>query len=265
MRRAMRASGPEGSLLAVDAGNSSVCFGLFSGSVITGVFDMPAGDIAARGGGGVASMLKEMNFGKKADSCLISSVVPSARGGLLSICGRASENKPVFLSHEMDCGVRFRYDDVSSLGRDRIASAAACREMYPGEDVIIVDAGTAVTFGFLSRSGEFEGGLIMPGPGISAGCLAERAELLPSVKPAPFLPVLASSTEDAVRSGVFWGFVKAVDGIIAELKRVIGRDAVVVAAGGWSGMLREFSGAVDSVEPLLVLKGVNVIYRRNQK
>ncbi len=253
--------------LAVDAGNSRTSFGLFRGGKFAGsvtVENREAG-LSRAAAGLLSGEIIEMNGGLKADSCMMSSVVPSRYEFLLAVCRGACSSEPVFLSHEMDSGVKFNYEDISRLGLDRFAAAAACRKLYPGENVIIVDAGTAVTFGVLNKKGRFEGGLIFPGPRISAECLAEKTAVLPEVVIKRPASLIAANTADAIISGVFYGFIHTVDGLARQLKKELVLPAKVVAAGGWSGVLAEFSEEVDDTEPELVLKGMMVIHERSVK
>ncbi len=253
--------------MAVDAGNSRTRFGLFRGGGFSGsvtVENREAG-LSRAAAGLLSGEIIALNGGLKADSCMMSSVAPSRNEFLLAVCRGACSSEPVFLSQQMDSGVKFNYEEISQLGLDRFAAAAACRELYPGENVIIIDAGTAVTFGVLNRRGRFEGGMIAPGPGISAECLAEKTAGLPAVEVKRPASLIATNTSDAVLSGVFYGFMYAVDGFVRQLKKELVLPAKVVATGGWSGMLAEFSEEVDYTEPELVLKGMMVIHGRSLK
>lgn len=253
----------EESFLAADAGNSRVSFGIFSGRCFKGAVSLSLGEIE-NFPGLIAAEIIALNGGAKAVACMISSVVPSRNKFVQEVCRGACSSEPVFLSGEMDSGVEYAYD-TSMLGPDRMAAAAACRSLFPSENVVIIDAGTAVTFGALSRAGKFEGGLIMPGPEASAKALFECAELIVPFDFNPGTSLMAANTTDAVSSGVFLGFVKAVEGIALEMKKAFGGSAKIVASGGWSGALREFSSVVDAREPFLVMKGLRVIFERRRE
>ncbi len=258
---------PGKSLLAVDAGNSTICFGIFMGKELENKVSVPAGGVPPAGDAGRRKFFAGLGLSggvRKPRSSLISSVVPGCDEALAAFCREFSHDEPRFLSASMETGVVLKYDNIFQLGPDRLAAAAACRDLYPGEDVIIVDAGTACTFGFLNRAGEFEGGLIMPGPGAAAECLRARTSLLPGVEIYPPRSLIGSNSFDSIRSGVFYGFIDGVDGIVCRIKETIGRPAKVVASGGWSQMLGVFSKTVQIVEPSLVLKGISIIEGKNR-
>ncbi len=254
------------SLLAVDAGNSTICFGIFSNGELKYRVSVPAEDFPPAGEAVRRKLFAGLGLYEdsgKARSSLISSVVPGCDGALAAFCREFSHDEPRFLSASMETGVVLKYDNIFQLGPDRLAAAAACRDLYPGEDVIMVDAGTACTFGFLNRAGEFEGGLIMLGPGAAAECLRSRTSLLPGVEIHPPRSLIGSNSSDSVRSGVFYGFIDGVDGIVRRIKETTGRPAKVVASGGWSLMLGDFSSTIQIVEPALVLKGISIIQGKN--
>jgi type III pantothenate kinase len=258
----------ERSFLAVDAGNSRICFGLFKSDKFSGCIHVINKEI--RGNGKispetVSKEIIELNKGEKAHSCLISSVSPSENDFITAAASGACDNAPVFLKTSMLSGVKFNYKDISKLGNDRFAACAAARELYPTENVIIVDAGTAVTLGFLTESGEFMGGIIAPGPGICAECLSAKTASLPFVGVNAPVSLLGVDTEESIRSGIFYGFIEMVDGLVRKMKRELKINARVLASGGWSGILAEYSKTVDDAEPFLVLIGLRVIYEKNKK
>lgn len=255
----------EEKFLAVDAGNSRTRFGLFHGDRFAGSANIAGADARSYSAGRLAGEIVELNGGLKADACMLSSVVPGRNEFLLDVCRRACSAEPVLLTHDMDAGVKFRYENPGELGLDRFAAAAACRELYPGKNVIIIDAGTALTFGVLRCSGEFAGGMIAPGPGLQAEGLAEKAALLPPVEIARPPSLIAVNTARGIQSGVFYGFLEMTAGLVRRLKRELGDEAFVIATGWWSEILGEFSGAVDKVDPFLVLRGIRIIHKRNLK
>ncbi len=248
--------------IAVDAGNSTAAFGMFKGAVLMESFRIPNGSLEKAV---LVERLMKLTGGAPAAGCMISSVFPFGDGLMADICRDVSDREPVFFSAEAACGITVCYDDPSLLGSDRIASAIACRNLFPGEDVVIVDAGTAVTFGVLLGSGEFVGGLIAPGPGISAECLHDKTAFLPPVEISLPGVLIGKNTADNIRSGIVYGFAGAVEGIIARISGELGVSPRVVLTGGWSGLLAAVSDTDFTIEPDLVLKGLYFVFSETRR
>ena len=194
--------------------------------------------------------------------CIISCVVPSLSG----IFRVASINlfgiEPLFVSMKIKTGISVKYENPEELGADRIANAAAVHHLYPG-DAIIVDFGTATTFCVLSGEGEYVGGVIAPGVGISKEALTKRAVLLPEVELQAPAKVIGKNTVESMQIGLVYGFAELADGIVRRLKKEFNPEARVIAAGGWAGLISPLSQTITTTDPSLTLKGLQIIYRMN--
>jgi type III pantothenate kinase len=155
------------------------------------------------------------------------------------------------------------YDNPREVGADRIVNAVAAYEKYR-RALIIVDFGTATTFDFISGKGEYQGGAIAPGLGISAEALFERASKLPRVEFCRPPQVIAKNTVNSMQAGIFFGYVGLVDGIVSRMQQEGREQALVVATGGLAVLIAPDSQTIEKIEPSLTLEGLRIIYQRNK-
>lgn len=172
------------------------------------------------------------------------------------VFGRAS----VEIHGRMEMGIRVCYDDPDHVGVDRLAAAAAAYARFGGP-VIVVDVGTAITVDAVSEDGVFLGGIIAPGPGMSARALHEQTDLLPWVAPEMPGSILGRSTPECIRSGLVYGTGAMVDGLVERVKELLGERVRVVGTGGGLAAIRSVVKQMDVVEPYLVLRGLYRAYR----
>jgi type III pantothenate kinase len=156
-----------------------------------------------------------------------------------------------------------QYDNPREVGADRIVNAVAAYEKKKC-CLIIVDFGTATTFDFISARGEYQGGAIAPGLGISAEALFERASKLPRVEFSRPPKVIAKNTVNCMQSGIFYGYVGLVDGIVNRMKEEAKETPLVIATGGLAGSIASASQTIDEVDPSLTLEGLRIIYDLNK-
>ncbi|MGA9567077.1 MAG: type III pantothenate kinase [Candidatus Korobacteraceae bacterium] len=193
---------------------------------------------------------------------VISSVVPPLDSTLRDVCEVYFQIKPLFIEPGVKTGMPVHYDNPAEVGADRIVNSVAAYEKYGGP-CIVVDFGTATTFDAVSPKGEYLGGVITPGIGISADALFERTARLPRVDIRKPPRVLATNTVNSLQSGLYYGYIGLIDGILERLMAELGSDVKVVATGGLASLMGGGSKYIREVDDLLTLEGLRIIYERN--
>ena len=194
---------------------------------------------------------------------VVSSVVPPLDSTLREVCERYFQSKPLFIEPGVKTGMPVHYDNPAEVGADRIVNSVAAYEKFGGP-CIIVDFGTATTFDVVSKKGEYLGGVITPGIGISADALFARTARLPRVDVRKPPRVLATNTVHSVQSGLYHGYVGLIDGILERLLAEMSGEVQVVATGGLATLMGEGSKYIRHIDDLLTLEGLRIIYERNQ-
>ncbi len=193
---------------------------------------------------------------------IISCVVPPVLNTFERLCRKYFQKTPYIVGPGTKTGMPILYDNPKEVGADRIVNAVAAYAKYR-RSLIIVDFGTATTFDFISGRGQYLGGAIAPGVSIAAEALFERASKLPRVEISHPPQVIAKNTVNSMQSGIFYGYVGLVDGIVARMKAEAGENPLVVATGGLARLISSASATIDEVEPLLTLEGLRIIYSLN--
>jgi type III pantothenate kinase len=194
---------------------------------------------------------------------VISSVVPPLDSTLREVCEKYFQSKPLFIEPGVKTGMPVHYDNPAEVGADRIVNSVAAFEKFGGP-CIIVDFGTATTFDVVSKKGEYLGGVITPGIGISADALFARTARLPRVDVRKPPRVLATNTVNSVQSGLYYGYLGLIDGILERLIAELGGGVNVVATGGLASLMGGGSKYIREIDDLLTLDGLRIIYERNQ-
>ena len=182
------------------------------------------------------------------------------------MCKRYFGITPFVVTSNCNTGLKLDYDHPNEIGADRIVNAVAAHHMYGDKgNLIIIDFGTATTFCALRPDGEYLGGAIAPGIGISTEALFQKAAKLPRIELIKPKMAICHDTIHAMRSGVIFGFVGQMDGIITRMKKELGGQAFVVVTGGFGKLMASESELVDVVEPFLTLEGLLILHKMNRK
>ena len=194
--------------------------------------------------------------------CIISSVVPQSLFNLRNLSRRYLKADPLVIGENAELGIPVRIGKPSEAGADRLVNALGGFLAYGGP-LIIVDSGTATTFDVVGEDGGFEGGVIAPGVNLSMQALHDAAARLPRVAIRRPDTVVGTDTVGAMQSGVFWGYVALIDGLIERIKREYGRPMTVVATGGVASLFEGATSGIDRFDPDLTLRGLLETWRRN--
>ncbi len=254
-----------GLLLALDVGNTNTVLGVFAGKELKAHWRLTT---RRDGTADEYGILLRALFGaagiplSAVDAIIVASVVPHLDGAMEAMCRQAFGCAPLWVGPGMKTGMPVLYDSPGDVGADRIVNAVAAFEQYGGP-TIVVDFGTATTVDAITAKGEYLGGAIAPGIGISAEALFQRAAKLPRVDLAKPKAVIGRNTVHSIQSGLYYGYLGLVGEIVRRTKAELGGEAVVVATGGLSHLILSEADFVDHVDPLLTLTGLRLLYDRN--
>jgi len=198
------------------------------------------------------------------DGCIISSVVPQSIFNLRNLSRRYLHVEPLVIGENVDLGIEVRIDKPSEAGADRLVNAIGAHVVYPG-DLIVIDSGTATTFDVIAADGGMEGCAIAPGINLSMEALHQAAAKLPrvAIQRPRGNTAIGKDTVAAMQSGVFWGYIALIEGLVTRIKTEWGKPMTVVGTGGVASLFHGATSAIDHFDPDLTIRGMLEIYRRN--
>ncbi|HYC68764.1 type III pantothenate kinase [Brevundimonas sp.] len=252
-------------LLAIEQGNTNTLFAVHDGA--DWVAQWRTATESSRTADEYAvwlSQLLSMHDLKLAalDGCIISSVVPQSIFNLRNLSRRYLSVEPLVIGDNVDLGIAVRILKPSEAGADRLVNAIGAHLVYPG-DLIIIDSGTATTFDVVAADGAFEGGVIAPGINLSLQALHEAAAMLPRIAIQRPERVIGKDTVSNMQSGVFWGYVALIEGLVTRIKAEWGRPMTVIGTGGVASLFEGATDSIDRFDPDLTIRGLLEIWRRN--
>lgn len=251
-------------LLVVDVGNTQTHFGTYRGDELVEHWRMSTvrQSTADQLGASLRSLLRLRGVElSELSGSIVSSTVPELAPEWAQVGERYLSHETVIVGPGVKTGMPIRLDNPRELGADRLVNAVAAYDHVQGA-CVVVDFGTAITYDVVSASGEHLGGLIQPGVEISLEALSDRGAKLPKIDLLPPRAVVGKSTVEAIRAGVLYGFSSAVDGIIDRLREELGHPFAVIATGGLATTIAPFCDTIDEVDPDLTLKGLRLIWER---
>ncbi len=199
---------------------------------------------------------------KVLDACVISTVVPQSLFNLRNLSRRYLKTEPLVIGENAKLGIELRIDNPAEAGADRLVNAIGAHIRHGGP-LIVVDSGTATTFDVVSEDGAFEGGAICPGVNLSMEALHQHAARLPRVAIQKPKTVIGANTVGAMQSGVYWGYVSLIEGLVARIKAEYGRPMRVIGTGGMASLFQGATDSIDDFDPDITVRGLLEIWRRN--
>jgi type III pantothenate kinase len=254
-------------LLAIEQGNTNTMFAVHDGERWTAQWR--AGTDSTRTADEYAVWLSQLlamaglTLGAF-DGCIISSVVPQSIFNLRNLARRYLHVEPLVIGENVDLGIEVRIEKPSEAGADRLVNAIGAHVVYPG-DLIVIDSGTATTFDVVAADGGMEGCAIAPGINLSMEALHQAAAKLPrvAIQRPKGNTAIGKDTVAAMQSGVFWGYIALIEGLVARIKAEWGRPMTVIGTGGVASLFHGATDSIDHFDPDLTIRGMLEIYRRN--
>jgi len=253
-------------LFAVDVGNTNIVLGVYQNRDLKASWRVRTDRERTTDEHGMLfkHLLEHEGFSlSEIDGAIISNVVPPMMQTLEDTARKYFKVEPLVVEHGIHTGIAIHYYPETDVGADRIVNAIAAFELYGGP-AIIVDFGTATTFDAISPEGDYLGGAIAPGIGISMEALFRQAARLPRIELVRPKQVIGQTTVMSMQSGVLYGFVGQVEGIVARFQRELGGHARVIATGGFAELIGWETPCLEIIDPLLTLHGLRILYERNR-
>jgi type III pantothenate kinase len=254
-------------LLTIDVGNTNTKLAIFDGAVLKGSWRAATDTTRTADEYAVwLTQLMELQDLKRHDvgAAIIASVVPETTFNLVTLCRRYFDVQPLIVGEPgVKLGIEAKIDRPEEVGADRLVDAVAAQERYGGP-LIIVDFGTATTFNLIDGDGNYMGGVIAPGINLSLKALYMAAAKLPRVDIRRPQRVLATNTVHAMQSGIFWGYIGLIEGIVGRLLAEAEVQLPVIATGGLAHLFAGATNVITTVDPDLTLRGLLLIYERNR-
>jgi len=253
-------------LLAIDAGNTNIVFAVYDGDRVVAQFraSTKEGRTADEYFAWLAQLMEIQDLKvREIDGAIIATVVPQALFNLQRLCRKYLKREPLVVgAPNVDLGIAVNTDRPGAVGADRLVNAVAAFADHGG-DLIIIDFGTATTFDIVGAGGSYDGGIIAPGVNLSMEALHQAAAQLPRIAIERPQSVVGRDTVPAMQSGVFWGYIAMIEGLVTRIKAEIGRPMKVIGTGGLANLFRHSTTAIDDIDGNLTIRGLRYIYGRN--
>ena len=253
-------------LLCIDIGNTNIMLGLYEGEELgphwrmATIHERMPDEFAIQ----LLALLDHVGITPaKITGVALASGVPGLTQRWCEVCRRYLDLEPMVVHSGMKTGLTILYDNPKAVGADRVVDAVAAYAFYGGP-LIIVDFGTATTFEAITAAGEYLGGAIAPGVGVAADALAQRAARLPVVDIAQPPSPIGRNTVHSIQSGLFYGYVGLVEGMVARFKAELKTDAQVIGTGGLAPLFASATDVLDVIAPWLTLDGLRILYEMNR-
>jgi len=252
-------------LLAIDIGNTNITMGIYEGNKagprwrLATIHERMPDEFGIQ----ILGLFSHVNIiPEDITGISLASVVPTLTGKIAEACNKYLYREPLIIDAGVKTGVHIRYEDSRSVGADRIVDTAAVQKLYGGP-ACVVDFGTATTFDAISKEGDYLGGAIAPGISIAAEALFLRAAKLPRVDLCRPPSVIGRNTVHAIQSGLLFGYVALVEGMVSRFREELGQKMKVIATGGLAELIAEETNAIDITAPWLTLDGLKIIWDLN--
>jgi type III pantothenate kinase len=252
--------------LVIDVGNTNIVLGIYDKSRLLHHWRLSTNRSATADEYGVMIhnlfLMADIRF-DQIDGVIISSVVPPLMFVLEQLCSKYLKKAPMVVGPGIKTGLNIRYENPREVGADRIVNAVAAIELY-GPPLIIVDFGTATTFCYIDEAAQYIGGAITPGIGIATEALYQHAAKLPRIELVKPKSTIGRNTVTSMQAGIIFGYAGQVDGIVERVREEFKTNPKVVATGGLAELIAGESMTIQTVNPLLTLQGLQIIYERNK-
>ena len=253
-------------LLTIDIGNTNLTLGLYEGDKLGAHWRLATDHKRMPDEYGLQFLGLLQNAGKTLDEITgisLASVVPPLTGRVLQACREYLKQEPLVVDAGVKTGIKIRYEDPRAVGADRVCDAVAVMKLYGGP-ACVVDFGTATSFNALTKDGEYLGGAITAGINLAAEALFTHAAKLPHIDLQVPPSVIGRNTVHAMQSGLLFGYVSMVEGMVARFRSELGSDMKVIATGGLAEVVAKETKVIDIIAPWLTLEGLRILWNLNQ-
>lgn len=253
-------------LLVFDIGNTQTVVGVFSGEKIIANWKLATDRQRTDDEYGVLlkTLFRDSDLEtSQIEAAVLSSVVPPVTGVFERMVAKYFLVHPLVIGPGVKTGLAFKYENPREIGADRVVNAVAAIKFH-GPPLIVVDFGTATTFCAIAPNGEYQGGAVAPGLGISSEALFQRTAKLPRVEIEKPKTIIGKNTISAMQAGIFYGYLGLVEGIIMRMKTEMNCNLLTIATGDYAGLIGENTKMIDRIDPNLTLQGLRYIYELNK-
>jgi type III pantothenate kinase len=253
-------------LLTIDIGNTNLTLGLYEGDTLGAHWRLATDHNRMPDEYGLQFLGLLQNAGKTINDIKgisLASVVPPLTGRVIQACREYLKQEPLVVDAGVKTGIKIRYEDPKAVGADRVCDAVAVMKHYGGP-ACVVDFGTATTFNAITKDGEYLGGAITAGINLAAEALYTRAAKLPRIDLQVPPSVIGRNTVHAMQSGLLFGYVSMVEGMVNRFRSELGDDMKVVATGGLAEVVAKETKVIDVIAPWLTLEGLRLIWELNR-